>query len=190
MRDAKLISSASGEAPIRPAIVAAFNMAALRYTQRLNYESILNRMVLSYNNTEIDEKTSRHHERLLKSVAAKEILEIIWRESLSDEELEHLGAERKFPKHGLNAHQLAKYLTENKAEVDRATAYIRTIAIAAADYRLVERQSLNRSMIILHATPLLCSLMETLGNEDLRVASTYTVNKLERERVPHHPSLP
>lgn len=90
------------------------------------------------------------------------ILPLIWKESLSDEELASVRLTRSFP-NGMTQHGLAVALATSPQEVSALNSYVRNVSIAAERYELVTRTVLTQTRVFLQGTGLLHRFMLDLS---------------------------
>jgi hypothetical protein len=144
-----------------------------------NYENHLEEVVFTRRPNDLDEKLFKKYCRILKKIDAYKILAFLWKESefIGEEVMAQLGLRKSYKGKSLTAHHLAADLAETGAEVAALNSRIRIIAIAASNFGLVDRESLNSTTVILKGTALLHQFMTGLATQNLLL-----LNELESEQ--------
>jgi len=137
-----------------------FRVAATLIKWRDDYVDLLKTMVFADPPSHLYEKEKRKYENFLKDYDCLSLFFLVWKESLTDEELTRLEITRSpFP---LNAHRLAVELAESPKDVAKTTSYIRTFSLAASAYGLINRAAERSTLVKLEPTPLLHRFLAAL----------------------------
>jgi len=135
------------------------------------YEDLLEEMIFPNPRPGLrdDGKTLARYEKCLRSDEAHSILSTIWKESgpFADPVLDHAGVHRGFTRGTLNTWNMATRLTNKPEHVARINSQIRSIALAAEAYGLIDRTVKLRKIRPIQATNLLHVFMMTLSHHNV-----------------------
>ena len=140
-----------------------------------SYVRLLKESVFSNEPLNIDRKTLMACQRKLRSEDALAILEILWKESswVSEENLKAAGLERYFNKSEITQYGLAVALSYRTEDVAKTNSSVRSVALAAAAFGLIDRNKQTQKKIYLRATNKLHKFMIELGKRNQNLLEQY-----------------
>jgi hypothetical protein len=160
-----LMTSESVAQELALRINAAVNALGTQYSELLE-AMIFPRPLLGY-----DRKELTRHKRCLSDDEAYQILLVVWKESrfVTDEVLGRVGFNRNFTTGALTTWSLATKIATSTTELAATNTRIRTIAIAAEAFGLVERENSRATRKPIQGTELLNSFMVSLSENQFRL---------------------
>jgi hypothetical protein len=142
-----------------------FRLAAIQIRWQMNYACVLQEIVFSQTLDKFDRKDAKKYSTILKTPDALSLLYIIWKESLTDDQLKSFGVTR-LPA-PLNAHGLAVQLSETPRNLAQLNSHIRNFSLAAAAYGLLNRASARSKLVVLEPTTFLHEFLVELMRRNL-----------------------
>lgn len=146
---------------------------ALQHNMQANFEQHLRELVFCNSREPVGTKLEVKYRRTISTGEAAKILSLLWKESdfVTEAALRAsgLGIQKSYSGVALTAHSLAVDLAETPQQVSKLNSSIRSIALSAANYGLVHRNSVNTTKVILRGSKNLHAFMSQVNTKNIAI---------------------